>query len=144
MRIVPLEALPNQELSINVDGNRWTLRIKVASSAMVADVYLGNTPMVLGCKIAAGTPMLPYSYLGTLGNFIFVVDDDESPDWKQFGIRQTLLYVSPGGLDTSVPRDFSNLRESRPFPPLIRSYYDGEFLYDGSLFYNGFEPIAEA
>lgn len=102
MRVVPIGALPNQELSINVDNRRWTLRIKIGREAMCADVYLDDQPIVLGQRIAVGTPVIPYEYLGTQGNFILIVDGEELPDWQQFGITQQLLYVSPGELATDA------------------------------------------
>lgn len=98
MRIVPIEPLPNQELSINVDGNRWTIRLKVARTSMFADLFLNDDPVVLGQRIAVGTPVIPYEYLATAGNFILIVDGEDLPDWRKFNVTQQLLYVSPGEL----------------------------------------------
>lgn len=98
MRTLPIEAMPNQQLSINIDGNRWTVRLKIAVNSMFADIYLNDEPLILGQRIAVGTPVIPYDYLATAGNFIFVVEGDALPDWTQFGITQQMLYVSPGEL----------------------------------------------
>lgn len=141
MRVVPIEALPNQELSINIDGNRWTLRIKVGRLCMFVDVYLNDVPVLLGQRIAVGTPVIPYDYLATEGNFILVVDDEQLPDWQQFGISQFLLYAAPGEISMVIDRDFT-IVDPRP----VRDYalYNGEFFYDGTLVYDGFKPAVEA
>lgn len=102
MRVVPLEQLPNQSLSINVDGNRWDLRIKVATNSMVIDISLNDQVIILGQRITVGWPVIPYDYLATEGNFIFLTENEEMPDWNMFGITQQLLYVSPGELVTDA------------------------------------------
>ena len=53
MRVVPIEPVPNQELTLNLDGVRWTLRLKVAQASMVADVLRNDDPLVLGQRIAS-------------------------------------------------------------------------------------------
>ena len=98
MRLIPIEAVPNQELTLNIDGNRWLLRLKVAKSSMIADVYRNDSALLIGQRIAVGTPMIPHQYLQSAGNFILLVDNEELPDWKQFGVTQQLLYVEPGEL----------------------------------------------
>ena len=98
MRLIPMEAVPNQELTLNIEGNRWLLRLKVAKSSMIADVYRNDAALLLGQRIAVGTPIIPYQYLQGAGNFILLVDGEELPDWRQFGVTQQLLYVEPGEL----------------------------------------------
>lgn len=144
MRVVPIEALPNQELSINIDGNRWTLRIKVGRLCMFADVYLNDAPVLLGQRIAVGTPVIPYEYLATEGNFILIVDDEQLPDWQQFGISQFLLYASPGEISDDIDRDFSLAGPAIPGLAREYAYYSGEFFYDGTLVYDGLKPALEA
>lgn len=98
MRQIPIEPVPNQELSINVDGVRWTLRLKVAKTTMIADVLQNDTPIVVGQRICVGTPIIPYRYLAGRGNFIFLTDNEELPDYTQFGVTQQLIYTLPGEL----------------------------------------------
>ena len=98
MRTVPIESLPNQQLSINVNDDRFVIRLKVATSSMIADVYCNDEAVILGQRIAVGTPIIPYDYLCAQGNFILIVDGEDLPDWQKFGVSQQLLYVSPGEL----------------------------------------------
>lgn len=101
MRLIPIEAVPNQELTLYIDGNRWLLRLKVAKSSMIADIYRNDSALLLGQRIAVGTPMIPYQYLQGAGNFILLVDNEQLPDWKQFGITQQLIYVEPGEMGSA-------------------------------------------
>lgn len=95
MQTIPIEALPNQRLSVTIGANRWTLRIKVAVTSMIADVLLNDQPIILGQRIAAGTPIIPYPYLAIEGNFLLLIDSEELPDWRAFGRTQQLVYVTP-------------------------------------------------
>lgn len=98
MRTIPIDTLPNQELSINVEDNRWTIRLKVAQSSICADILLNDESLVLGQRIAVGTPIIPYDHLATAGNFILLVEGEDLPDWRKFNVSQQLLYISPGEL----------------------------------------------
>lgn len=98
MRNIPIDPVPNQELPVNIDGNRWVIRLKVASVSMCADIILNDEPLVLGQRIAVGTPIIPYRYLALHGDFLLLVDDELLPDWRLFGSTQQLVYVPPGEL----------------------------------------------
>ena len=94
MRIVPLIAAPNQSLNfIDPAGNRWALRIKIARNGMFADVSVNETALLVGQRFAVGTFLIPY--IATLGNFALVTDNEQAADWEQFGVTQTLLYITP-------------------------------------------------
>lgn len=96
MRTIPLDAVPNQSLSLNLDGNRWNVVIKEARGIMFMDLALNDQTIMLGQRVVAGTPAIPYRHLQTNGNFLFLTDNDELPYWTQFGSSQQLVYVSPG------------------------------------------------
>ena len=96
MRNIPIAAVPNQELSVTLNGNRWVLTLKVGTNSMIADVVLNDQPIVLGQLIAVGTPIIPYEYLQGSGNFLLLVENDELPDWQKFNSTQQLVFVEPG------------------------------------------------
>ena len=96
MRNIPIESTPNQSLTVNLDGNRWFLRIKECRGVMACDVSLDDVPILQGIRICPGTPIIPYEYLQGNGNFLLLVDREELADWSQFGMSQSLIYVSPG------------------------------------------------
>lgn len=96
MRNIPLDAVPNQQLIVTLDSNRWELTIKEARGVMCVDVMLNDEVLILGQRIVAGTPLLPYRYLQGSGNFVLLTDADELPYWTRFGIDQQLVYASAG------------------------------------------------
>lgn len=93
MDLVELERIPNQELSVRLADRRFVLRIKEAAGVMVADVTVDGETILQGSRIVAGTPIIPYEYLGA-GNLLLLTDDGELPDYTQFGVTQTLVYLS--------------------------------------------------
>ena len=95
MQIIPLRALPNQSLTFTRDGRRWALAVKQAQRSMVVDVWIDDVEILRGSRIAPGTPVLPFRYLSTFGNLIFLTVGEADPDWRRFEADQTLLYVSP-------------------------------------------------
>lgn len=98
MRTIPLATVPNQQVSINIGENRWTLRIKEAVSSMVADVSLNDQPILSGMRFCVGTPLIPFRYLAGNGNFLLLVNDEELPDWRKFGTTQSLVFVEASEL----------------------------------------------
>lgn len=121
MRNIPIDPVPNQELSVNIDGNRWVIRLKVARVSMCADIILNDEPLMLGQRIAVGTPIIPYEYLALQGNFLLLVDDELLPDWRLFGSTQQLVYVAPGEYLYSVPYEFGSVPAFSP-KPLLAPY----------------------
>lgn len=98
MRTIPIAAVPNQNLTATIGTNRWTITLKVAVTSMIADILLNDQPIVLGQRIAVGTPIIPYDYLSLDGNFLLLVDGEDLPDWQKFGVSQQLVYVAPDEL----------------------------------------------
>lgn len=93
MRIVPLAAVPNQSFSVRLDDTRMVLRIKEANGVTVADLERAGTVVLLGTRALAGECVIPYHYLEE-GNFIFLTLNDELPDWRLFGVSQSLIYIT--------------------------------------------------
>lgn len=98
MRNIPISAVPNQQITLTIGSNRWSIRLKVAVSSMIADILLNDQTVIVGQRIAVGTPIIPYDYLSSDGNFILLVDGNDLPDWQKFGVSQQLVYVTPDEL----------------------------------------------
>lgn len=99
MRTIPLSRVPNQELTVTLNQNRWTLRIKVGVNMMFAELHFNDEPLLLGQRLVAGTPLIPYRHLQGNGNFWLLTEGGKSPWWERFGIDQLLTYAAPGELD---------------------------------------------
>ena len=90
---VPIEAVPNQSFSAQLDGRRFALRIKECNGGMVADVAIDGITVLLASRLVAGTPVIPYRYLEA-GNLILTTDGEALPDYEQFGVTQLLVYLT--------------------------------------------------
>jgi hypothetical protein len=106
MMTIPITNIPNQTLSINLDGNIYDISISATNdigllqSGIVAfDVVINNVVIVTGMRALPDFPIIPSRYLEN-GNFLVSTMGDEYPDWRQFGITQSLIYVSQSELDT--------------------------------------------
>ncbi|PPA72661.1 hypothetical protein C4E15_29405 [Achromobacter spanius] len=95
MRNITLLAVPNQTFSATIDGVLWELTIKAAAATMIADVKRDGTDLVLGQRIIAEYPIVPYRYLSHQGNFAILTRDGELPWWEEFGRSQSLIYLEP-------------------------------------------------
>lgn len=95
MNFIELEAIPNQELSVTLDGARWTLRIQEAAGSMCADIDRDDAAVVRGARIAAGEPLIAYPYLRAgLGDFYFFQTTEGLPYYEQFEVTQYLAYLT--------------------------------------------------
>lgn len=90
---IALEAIPNQTLSIQIDDNFWGITLQAINGSMVATITRNGANVIAGMRCVAGSPLLPYNYMES-GNFIFLTADDELPDWQQFNVTQSLVYLS--------------------------------------------------
>jgi hypothetical protein len=98
MLIVPLAAIPNQSFNIFLDNNEWDFTIYTVGNVMAADVVLNGAIILLGQRLTPVTPVIPYRYLEN-GNFLFITENFDYPDYTMFGASQNLFYVSPTELE---------------------------------------------
>ena len=95
MRTIPIQQTANQSLTVTLDGNRWSLKIKAANEMMCVDIDLNDTPILRGQRVVAGMPVIPYRRIApNQGNFMFVTERDENPWWERFTVDQSLHYVT--------------------------------------------------
>ena len=102
MQIIPILAIPNQQLSIVLNQVRYDITLKFIDTIMVADIDRDEVRLISGVRCLAQTTLLPYHYLSANGNFIFLSDEDSTddiPDWQRFGVTQQLFYLSPSDIN---------------------------------------------
>lgn len=93
MRTISIDAIPNQELSVTLDGNRWGITLKEANGVMCCTLVLNDVTILSGQRIVAGSPLIPYRYLQGSGNFWILTDGDDMPYYTEFGVTQQLVYM---------------------------------------------------
>ena len=97
---VPIESIPNQSLSIQLDEVRYGIRFKDIGGMMSADISIDDQLIIEGLRVVGGFPLIPYKYLESDGgNFIFITELGDLVYWNQFGITQSLLYFSAEELE---------------------------------------------
>lgn len=96
--VIPLQALPNQELSVVLSGSVYDLTFTAVGTVMAYTLARDNVTLLSGARAVAGTPLLPYRYQEA-GNFILITDDGAIPFYTAFGVTQTLLYYTAAELE---------------------------------------------
>lgn len=113
MILVPLVNIPNQSLTLQLDDNQYDLTIHAtqdnpdgSTGIMAVDITINNVTIISGIRAESAFPLIPYHYLEN-GNFIFLTQNFEYPDWRQFGVTQNLFYVSETELESIRNGTFS-------------------------------------
>lgn len=108
MRIIPLASIANQSFTLTLDGVRWSLRLNAGRGVMSASVSRDGSTLITGVRVLAGEPIIPYAHLQT-GNFIFVVNDDDLPDYQLFNVSQVLVYLSAAEIAAVQPLTYGEI-----------------------------------
>jgi hypothetical protein len=96
---IDLAAIANQAVAVRLDNQLFALAVRAAGGVMSVDIARDGETVVEGQRAVAGAPLIPYTYLET-GNFVFVTEGGEYPDWRKFGASHFLLYASADELAT--------------------------------------------
>lgn len=97
---IQLKQIPNQALSIDIEGNTFNITIKTTDAkSTIADISINSNAVIKGIRCMPNRPIIPYKYLEQ-GNFFFATMDDEYPYYTSFGTTQRLVYLSTSELGT--------------------------------------------
>lgn len=100
MVIVPLSAIPNQKVSIRLEGALFDLTIRTARNLMAVTIAKDGKPVVSGQRCLPDTPLIPYRYLeGLTGNFYFFTAKGEYPHYSRFTGTDELVYATASELE---------------------------------------------
>jgi hypothetical protein len=96
---IAIGALPNQEFTIVLDNNQWDLTLKSTLGIIAASLTLNGNIVIQGTRCVANQLIIPSIYQES-GNFLFLTQNFQLPNYTQFGITQFLVYVSAQELAT--------------------------------------------
>jgi hypothetical protein len=98
---ISLQPIPNQAFSIILDDAWFQIRIKtLENGSCVVSIDRDNLPLIGGVRAMPNRALLPYFYLeGGAGNFAFVTDNDEYPNYTKFGTAHRMIYASAEELE---------------------------------------------
>jgi hypothetical protein len=106
MIIIPIQAIPNQSLTIQLEDLNFFIRLRscntnpqVLGTAIVSiSIAINETVIIDNQRMVPGWPLIGYQYLEN-GNFYILTENDDYPDYTQFGNTQYLIYASATELE---------------------------------------------
>lgn len=103
MRNIGIDPIPNQSFSIRLDNQRYDFVLKETRGVMSVSIARDDIQLLSNCRVCAGTPLLPYKFQEE-GNFMLLTEDEDLPDWTQFGVTQSLVYLSIAEVEEILAR----------------------------------------
>lgn len=97
MQNIPLKAVPNQSFTVTLDNNQWDFTIKSTNGTVSVSLTRNNVVILSNARAVGNTKIIPAEYQEA-GNFMIVVQGFHLPDYTQFGVTQTLIYISAAEL----------------------------------------------
>lgn len=117
MQSIPLQSIPNQSFSITLGGNQWNFTLKTTNGVIAVTLAKNNIAIINNLRAVANTLIIPARYLED-GNFLFLTQNFQLPDYAQFGITQLLVYLSPADLIASRTPTSSPIIRAADFNPI--------------------------
>lgn len=102
MLIVPINDVPSQTFSVVLAGQSCQIRIFQRGQALYADVSVNNSPVVRGSACRDRVFIVRQTYLGFIGDLLFVDTQGASdPLSPGLGTRYLLVYAESADLSPS-------------------------------------------
>jgi len=99
MQIVPLQAVPNQTLTVNLNSQITQINVYQGRRVLFMDVLLDNAPIVYGVSCLNLNRIIREAYLGYSGDFAFIDSQgSDDPVYTGLGSRFNLAYLEPADL----------------------------------------------
>lgn len=97
MLLVPIRALPNQQVQCQLNGQACTLNIYQQAFGLYVDLYVGSTLIIAGVIAENLNRIVRSAYLGFSGDFTFYDTQGKTdPVYTGLGDRYQLVYLAPG------------------------------------------------
>lgn len=103
--IIPLQAVPNQTLTVPLAGQSCDLNIYQLASGLYIDVFNNGDPVVLSVICQHANRIVRDLYLGFAGDLAFFDTAGSSPadpDYTGLGTRFQLVYIEASELPPGV------------------------------------------
>jgi len=94
--VIAIAAVPSQSLRVTLGAQNCRINLFQKGADVFLDLYVGNTPIVLGRLCRDRVTLTPERYTGFVGDLFFKDTVGASdPDYAGFGTRFTLNYMAP-------------------------------------------------
>lgn len=95
MLIVPLQAIPNQTVTVTLNNQVTQLNVYQTFNGLFIDVYLENDLVIGGVICENQNRIIRSAYLGYSGDFAFIdTQGSEDPVYSGLGSRYFLTYLT--------------------------------------------------
>lgn len=91
---IELKQLPNQQFGLEVDGNRYIIKIRTFQGMTLMDVTLNDEKKCTSVRCCPNAVIIPYPRLTRDGNFMFICQNNTYPNWELFGVTQRFCYLT--------------------------------------------------
>lgn len=103
MQIIPLQVLPNQTVTVTLDGQNSQVNVYQTFGGLFLDLYVNNVLVVGGVICQNLNRIVRSLYLGFSGDLAFIDSQgSDDPVYSGLGTRFVLAYFSaaelPGGV----------------------------------------------
>ena len=104
---IDIQPVQNQTFTTTIDGDFYDIAIFLAAGIMACNINRNNIAICSGQRIVGGSFLIPFfAYEGPSGNFLLLTSKKdgqfELPNYTQFGLTQTLVYMSAQEIATAV------------------------------------------
>lgn len=117
MQSVPIQAIANQQFSVQLSGNVFDFTIRQSNGVMVVSISINNVPVISNYRAAAGMRIIPAQY-EEQGNFMFITANYELPDYTKFNMTQILIYLTADELAALRVKPLARITDSF-FNPIV-------------------------
>lgn len=94
MYVVPLKNMPNFSFSVLLDGLDYRVAIRTIQELTYMSVWIGGELLFYNQLCTPNNWVNVYNYISVNGKFFFKCLDNEYPNYKSFGITQSLIFYS--------------------------------------------------
>lgn len=105
-QFIPLQALPNQQLNIQLANQPCTIHVRQNSTGMYLDLYVNNVLIIGGVICLNRVRIVRNAYLGFIGDLAFVDTQPGThpmdPIYTGLGARFQLAYLEAADLQPVV------------------------------------------
>lgn len=91
---IELQKIPNQEFTKELNGVFYRLKLRTFKGMLLMDIMADDTVIKKSVRVCPNTLIIPYQYTTKGGNFLFFCQNNDYPNYKNFGITQQLIFLS--------------------------------------------------
>lgn len=99
MRIVPLQPVPNQTLTVSLGNQTCQINVYQKSTGLFLDLYVSNVLIIGGVMCQNLNRIVRDLYLGFVGDLCFIDNQGSSdPAYTGLGAKYSLAYLEASDL----------------------------------------------